>query len=87
MLAGMEYAIVYFDDILIKSENEDQHKTHIRALFQRIEERFQVGRKKCEFFMKIKYLEKIIDSHGRKSNPEKAEAIKNMAAPDNVAKV
>ena len=41
VLAGMEYAIAYLDDILIKSEDEDQHKTHIRAVFQRI--RFQAG--------------------------------------------
>ena len=45
MLAGMECAIAYFDDILIKSENEDQHKMHITALFQRFEE-FKLGTEK-----------------------------------------
>ena len=89
MLAGMEYAIAYLDDILIKSENEDQHKTHMRAVFQRIEEySFKMGAEKCEFFMKkIKYLGQIIDCNGRKQDPERAEAIKNMPAPDNVAKL
>ena len=89
MLAGMEYAITYLDDILIKSENKDQHKTHIRAEFQRIEEcSVKLGAKKCEFFMKkIKYLGQTIDSDGRKPDPERAEAIKNMPVPDNVAKL
>ena len=53
MLAGMKYAIAYLDDILIKSENKDQHKTHIREVFQRIEEYdFKLGAEKCKFFMK-----------------------------------
>ena len=84
----MEYAIIFFDDILIKSENVDQHKMHIRAVFQRIEENvFNLGAEKCEFFMKnMKYFGQIIDSDGRKLDPERAEAIKNMPAPDNVAK-
>ena len=29
LLAGMDYAIVYLHDILIKSENEDQHKLEL----------------------------------------------------------
>jgi len=64
MLADMEYAIAYLDDILIKSENEVQHKEHIKAVFKRIEEYgFKLGAEKCEFFLKkIKYLGQIIDS-------------------------
>ena len=74
----MEYAIAYLDDNLIKSENEDQHKMHIRAAFQRTEEySFKLGAEKSEFFMKkIKYLGQIIDSNGRKPDPERTEAIK-----------
>ena len=89
MLAGMEYAITYLDDILIKSENEDQHKMHIRAAFQRIEEYgFKLGAEKCEFFIKkIKYLGQIIDIVRRKLDPERAKAIKNMPAPHNEAKL
>ena len=34
---------------------------------------------------KIKYLDQIIDSDGRKQDPERAGAIKNMPAPDNMA--
>ena len=34
---------------------------------------------------KIKYLGHIIDKDGRRPNPERATAIKNMPAPDNVA--
>ena len=38
------------------------------------------------FKKKMKYLGQIIDSDGRKPGPERTEAIKNMPAPDKVAK-
>ena len=78
LLAGMEYAIAYLVDIWIKSVNKDQHKTDIRAVFQRIEEySFKLGAEKCELFMKkIKYLGQTTDSDRRKHDQERAEAMK-----------
>lgn len=86
MLAGLEFAIAYLDDILLKSENNEQHKKHIKAVFQKINEYgFKLSSNKCEFFMKqIKYLEQIIDENGRRPEPERAEAIKNMPPPNNI---
>ena len=89
MLSGLEYAMVYLDDILIKSENFEKHKSHVREVFKRIEKYgFKVGLEKCEFCMnKIKYLGQIIDHEGRRPNPKRTEAIKNMPIPDNVTKL
>ena len=89
MLAGLEFAIAYLDDILIKSANQDEHKNHIRAVFQRINEYgFKASPEKCEFFMQeIQYLGQIINKEGRKPDPRRTDAIKNMPAPDNVAKL
>ena len=36
MLSRLEYAMVYLDDILIKSEKFEEHKSHIREVFKRI---------------------------------------------------
>ena len=33
---------------------------------------------------KIKYLGQIIDENGRRPDPERAAAIKNMPAPENI---
>ena len=81
--------MAYLDDILIKSENFGKHKSHVQEVFKRIEKyRFKVGLEKCEFCMnKIEYLGQIIDHEGRRPNPKRMEAIKNMPIPDNVTKL
>ena len=77
MLSGLEYAMAYLDDILIKSENFEEHKSHAREVFKRIEKYgFKVGLEKCEFCMnKIEYLGPIIDHEGRRPNPKRTKAI------------
>lgn len=49
---------------------------------------FKVGLDKCDFCMnKIEYLGQIIDHKGRKPNPNRTEAIRNMPIPNNVTKL
>ena len=88
MLSGLEYAMAYLDNILIKSENFEEHKSHVRR-FKSIEKyRFKVGLEKCEFCMnKIEYLGQIIDHEGRRPNPKRTGAIKNIPIPDSVTKL
>ena len=87
MLADLGFAIAYLDDILVKSKNVQEHKEHIKTVFQRIEEfGFKLSAEKCEFFLKqIIYLGQIIDSQGRRPDPQRTEAIEKMPAPNNVA--
>ena len=89
MLADLGFAIAYLDDILVKSKNVQEHKEHIRTVFQRIEEfGFKLSAEKCEFFLKqIKYLGQIIDSQGRRPDPQRTEAIEKMPAPNNIAQL
>ena len=89
MLSGLEYAMAYLENILIKSENFEEHKSHVREVFKRIEKyRFKVGLGICEFCInKIEYLGQIIDHEGKRPNPKRKEAIKNMPIPDNVTKL
>ena len=74
--------MAYLDDILIKSENFEEHKSHVLEVFKRIEKYgFKVGLEKCKFCMtKIEYLGQIIDHEGRRPPP-------NMPIPDNVTKL
>ena len=83
MLAGLDFATAYLDDILIKSKDRKTHFEHIIQVFERIEEYgFKLGAEKCEFFMsEIKYLGQIIDSDGRIPDSARAEAIKSMPTP------
>ena len=74
MLAVLNFATAYLDDILIKSENLEEHKTHVKEVFKRIQEYgFKLGLEKCEFYMnKIKYLGQIIDHERIKPDYNKA---------------
>ena len=78
MLAVLDYATVYLDEILIKSENTKQHRKHVWEVFKRINEySFKLDPKKCEIFMgRMKYLGQIIDQKGRKPDPERAKALR-----------
>lgn len=89
MLAGLEFSMAYLDDILIKSENLQDHKKHVKEVFKRIQEfGFKLSPEKCDFFMKkIKYLGQIIDKEGRRPDPQRTEAIEKMPAPDSVTKL
>ena len=86
MLAGLEFSTAYLDEILLKSENNEQNRKHIKAVFQKMDEYdFKLGSEKCEFFMKqIKILGQIIDENSRRSDTERTEVIKNMLSPNNV---
>ena len=87
MLGGLDFTIAYLDDILIKSQDKDEHKRHVNQVFKRIQDYgFKIKESKCEFFLKrIKYLGHIIDENGRKPDPERSTAIREMPAPNNVA--
>ena len=89
MSAVLEFAVAYLDDILIKRENDESRKEHIKAVFQKIDVYgFNLGSEKCKFSMKqIKYLGKIIDKNGRRPDPERAETIKNVPVPNNVTNI
>ena len=56
------------------------------CVFDKIQEYgFKVKEAKCDFFLsEIKYLGHIINKDGRWPDPDRATAIKDMLAPDNV---
>lgn len=86
MLGGLDFSTAYLDDILINSKSLEQHWEHIHKVFSQIQDYgFKIKEGKCDFFMKeIKYLGHIIDKDGRRPDPERAIAIKDMPAPENV---
>lgn len=63
MLSGLDFGVAYLDNILLKSENLEEHKENIFKVFRRIQDHgFKLKDGKYEFFMdKIKYLGQIID--------------------------
>ena len=86
MLSGFDFTFAYLDDIVISHKTKELHRENLNKVFAQIREfGFKVKEAKCDFCMnKIKYLGHIIDKDGRRPDPERATAIKDMPAPDNV---
>ena len=78
--------IVYIDDILIFSKNDQEHQEHIRQVFKLLREHKLYGKvSKCEFFKKsVAYLGHIISDEGISTDPQKVEAIKAWPIPKNL---
>ena len=77
MLGDLDNATAYLDDILVTRAPESYNK-RIREV-TRI--RVKVKEAKSDFFLpEIKYLGHMINRDGRRPDPERANAIRNMPA-------
>src|SRR5438034_11757046 len=86
-----KFVITYLNNILIYSENEENHKKHVKKILKNLQKKkFYLKSKKYEFHkQQIEYLEYIITIKRLKMNSEKikivikfltSECIKNIQA-------
>lgn len=80
------FTAVYVDDLLVFSENINEHFTHLERLFKRFQsEGVTVKLRKCQFLSeRVKFLGHIISSKGIEMDPTRVESIKNFPAPRNI---
>ena len=81
--------LVFLDDILVYSENEEEHEEHLRLTLKLLREHQLYAKlSKCDFYRdRIQYLGHIISEEGISVDPEKIEAIMNWPTPRNVTDV
>jgi hypothetical protein len=86
----MEYLdklmVVFIDDILIFSKNEEEHDEHLRMVLQKLREnQLYTKLNKCEFWLKeVSFLGHII-SKGRISvDPSKVKDVLSWNTPENI---
>ena len=82
-------ALVYIDDILIFSQNFDQHLEHLGQVFQNLRAaNLRIHPGKCKFAAtEIEYLGHIISPKGLQVDPSKYSAIETYPVPKNVKNV
>ena len=78
-----DFAMAYLDDIIIFSQNEEDHLKHIEIIFKKLKKAdLKLKESKCDFFKKeIHYLGHLISVNGILPLPEKLESIRSMPKP------
>ena len=89
VLDNCSFAMTYLDDIIIFSETEEEHLSHIKEIFRRLETAdLKMKRSKCDFFKKhIHYLGHLISADGIRPLKDKLDTIHDMPAPHNSKEV
>ena len=80
---------VYVDDMLVKSKEELTHLDDLRETFATLKQyQMKLNPSKCVFGVASgKFLGFMVSQRGIEANPEKLQAIINMASPKTVKEV
>ncbi|GJX10834.1 putative reverse transcriptase domain-containing protein [Tanacetum coccineum] len=78
-----EFLIVFIDDILIYSKDEEEHGKHLKIILELLKkERLYAKFLKCDFWLdSVQFMGQMIDRSGVHVDHAKIEAIKSWAAP------
>jgi hypothetical protein len=81
-----KFVVVFIDDSLIYSQNEQEHEEHLRKVLQRLRNcQLYAKLSKCEFWISgVLFLGHIINRDGLAVDPKKVAAILDWKAPKDV---
>jgi hypothetical protein len=81
-----KFVVVFIDDILMYSQNEQEHEEHLRKILQRLREcQLYAKLSKCEFWIsEVVFLGHIINRDGLAVDPKKVAVILDWKAPKDV---
>lgn len=80
------FIVIYLDDVVVFSLNEEDHAKHLEIVFQLIvKHRLTLNPKKCKFYQsEFALLGYIVNKEGIRPDGKKVEAIRDMAPPCDV---
>jgi hypothetical protein len=84
-----KFVVVFIDDILVYSKNEDEHTEHLHIMLQRLRDhRLYAKLSKCDFWLReIKFLGHTISQDGISVDPEKVQEVMDWKPPTIVRQI
>jgi hypothetical protein len=84
-----KFVVVFIDDILVYSKNEDEHTMHLHIVLQRLRDhRLYAKFSKCDFWLReIKFLGHTISQDGIAVDPEKVQEVMDWKPPTTVRQI
>jgi hypothetical protein len=81
-----KFVVVFIDDILIYSQNEQEHEEHLRKVLQRLRDcQLYAKLSKCEFWIsEVMFLGHIINEEGLAVDPKKVTVTLDWKTPKDV---
>ena len=72
-----KFVVVFIDDIMVYSKNEEEHKEHLRLVLKKLRERQLYAKfSKCEFWLKeVGFLGHVISGEGIAIDPTKVQSV------------
>ncbi|WVZ84235.1 hypothetical protein U9M48_031287 [Paspalum notatum var. saurae] len=84
-----KFVVVFIDDILIYSKNEEEHGEHLRIVLARLREHKLYAKfSKCAFWLReVSFLGHILSEKGVALDPSKVEDVLNWKQPETVTEI
>src|SRR5918994_4815808 len=84
-----KFVMVFIDDILVYSKNEEEHKEHLRLVLGKLREHQLYAKfSKCEFWLKeVGFVGHVISGEGIVVDPTKVNIVTNWEAPTTVGEI
>jgi hypothetical protein len=84
-----KFVVVFIDDILVYSRNEEEHAGHLHVVLQRLREHHLYAKlSKCDFWLKeIKFLGHTISQDGIAVDLDKVQEVMNWKSPTTVRQI
>ncbi|WVZ93550.1 hypothetical protein U9M48_039521 [Paspalum notatum var. saurae] len=84
-----KFVVVFIDDILIYSKNEEEHAKHLRIVLARLREhKLYTKFSKCAFWLReVSFLGHILSEKGVAVDPSKLEDVLNWKQPETVTEI